>query len=81
MFAGRQFFSWLTGSIYTRALISRGLQGCFAEASLTRFSSKAYPAPKAVKAAFLGCPWQSLRHLFSQLRQSISQHGCRIGLS
>ena len=39
------------------------------------------PPPKAVKAAFLGCPWQSLRHLFSQLRQSISQHECRIGLS
>ena len=42
---------------------------------------KVLPPPKAVKAAFLGCPWQSLRHLFSQLRQSISQHGCRIGLS
>ena len=42
---------------------------------------KGLPPPKAVKAAFLGCPWQSLRHLFSQLRQSISQHECRIGLS
>lgn len=55
MFVGRQFFSWPIGSIYARALISRGLRVCFAEASLTRLSSRAYP-PESCQSCFLGLP-------------------------
>lgn len=56
MFVGRQFFSWPIGSIYARALISRGLRVCFAEASLNRLSSRAYPPPESCQSCFLGLP-------------------------
>lgn len=79
MFAGRQFFFWPIGSIYARALISRGVARLLCRNVIDQVFIKVLPPPKAAKAALLGCPWQGLRHLFLQLRRSISQRRCHIG--